>query len=61
MRGMLAGCGRAVMTTDAVAGYAGVVKIGRYPGIGCMAGFTIVATLNMQCMFTGRNGTVVAT
>lgn len=34
MGGMLTGRDGAVVTTGAVAGYAAMIKVGRYPGIG---------------------------
>lgn len=60
VRGVFTSRYRAIMAAETTACGSGMIKVGWYPGIGRMAGFTIAATLNVQRMFTGGNGAVMA-
>lgn len=54
MGGMLTRRGAAVMTTDTVIHDTGMIKVGRYPGIGGMALITSVAAGHMIRCLTRR-------
>ena len=49
------------MTAGTIRRGAGVVEIGRYPGGGGMAGFAIIAAVDMRRMLTRGSGTIVTT
>ena len=57
---MLSGCGRAVVTADAIIRGVGMIIVRWCPGDGCMAIVTIVATDYVGRVFTGRGIAVMA-
>ncbi len=59
--GILARYCLTVMTTRAIAGDGGVIKVGWRPAIGGMTVIAVIAAGNMSRVFAGRNRVVVAT
>lgn len=59
VRRALAGCIRAVVTTEAVVDDSGVVEVRRNPGHGRMAVVAVIATCNMCRILASRGRAVV--
>jgi len=60
MCGALAGCFRAVVAADAIAGDIHVIEVGRQPANGRMAVVAIVAASDVGRVLASRRGTVMA-
>lgn len=59
MRGMLTGSRCAVVTSRAVTGNRGVIKVGRYPAAGGVTVGTIISADDMIAVFAGCDIAVV--